>query len=191
MKFLFRTLVILMAVFAGSAGFAATALKVAPGGSHVGFSIRNFVSQTPGEFKTFDGSLSFSAAHPESSTVSFEVDVDSVDTGIVKRDEHLRSDDYFGAESQPKMTFASKAFKRVGVDSYLITGPLTIKGHSKDISVVAKLERHSQLWTVSQESYLFTTSFDVDRVEFGVGKPSHLLGSEVHVDLRLDFRAKS
>lgn len=133
-----------MAVFAGSAGFAATALKVAPSGSHVGFSIRNFVSQTPGEFKTFDGSLSFSAA-----------------------------------------------FKRVGVDSYLITGPLTIKGHSKDISVLAKLERHSQLWTVSQESYLFTTSFDVDRVEFGVGKPSHLLGSEVHVVLRLDFRAKS
>lgn len=165
--------------------------QVAPSGSHVGFSIRNFISQTPGEFKAYDGTLQFSAAHPETSKVTFEVDVASIDTDIDKRDEHLRSDDYFGAKAHPKMTFESVAFKSVGPHRYLVTGPLTIKGHSKDISIFVDLERNTQLWNVPSDSLLFTTEFDIDRTEFGVGEPMAVLGSEVHIRLRLDFRNKS
>jgi polyisoprenoid-binding protein YceI len=168
--------------------FAQDGYQVQPGTSKIGFSIRNFLSQTPGVFKAFQGTLNFSANRPENSSVTFEIEVASIDTGIAKRDDHLRTDDYFGAEAHPLMTFSSRSFRRVGTDRYAITGPVTIKGHTKTITVLAMLTRHASLWTVQQDSLLFETSFVIDRTEFGVGEASNLMGSKVKVDLNLDFR---
>ena len=174
----------------GQACLAQTRYQVDSRSSAVGFSIRNFLSQTPGVFHEFDGTLDFSAASPESSKVTFSVDIASIDTKIDKRDAHLRTDNYFGAATYPKMTFTSKTFQRAGIDRYLISGPITIKGHSKEISVVAHLARSAKLWTTGQDSLLFETSFVVDRLEFGVGEPNALLGNDVSVELKLDFRSK-
>lgn len=192
MKLFNKPLVLLMLLFfSAGACLAQETYRVAPSGSHVGFSVRNLISPTLGQFKVYHGTLQFSPDHPEKSKVTFEVDVASIDTNIDKRDEHLRTDDYFAAETYPKMTFKSVAFKPVGPHRYLVTGPLTIKGHSKDISILVELKRHVQLWNVSADSLLFSSDFAIDRTEFGVGEPSLYMGSQVNIQLLLDFRRHS
>lgn len=113
-----------------------------------------------------------------------------MDTGNGTRDDHLRGDEYFDTKSFPKMTFESKAFKNVGKDKYLVTGTLTMKGHSKNISVPVTLTKSQSLWASGEDSLIFDSVFAVNRVEFGVGEDSSLLGSEVTVNLHLEFRTK-
>ncbi len=183
-------LAIFMLMATVSVGFAQPTYKVNPEATRVGFSIKNLGSKVPGEFKVFSGNLVFSKNKPEASSVSFAVDVASIDTDIEKRDKHLRSDDYFAASTYPQMTFKSESFKNVGGDRYRVTGPLTIKGHTKNVSIFATMERKTQLWNVNGESLVFTSSFEIDRTEFGVGESSSILSNQVAVDLKLDFRTK-
>lgn len=156
--------------------------------SQVGFTLRHFANKASGNFDRFGGTLNFEKSNPEASQVTFSVDVNSVDTANSERDEHLRNKDYFDTTTYPKMTFESKAFKKVGKDKYMVTGPLTIKGHSKNISVPVTLERSQTLWATGEEALTFQCQFTIDRTEFGVGEASSLLGSEVTIDLNLEFR---
>lgn len=174
----------------GQPTLAQTTYHAFPSSSKVGFSLRHFTNTADGEFGKFSGTLEFSKQHPENSSIEYEVDVASVDTGNGTRDDHLRGDEYFEVKKYPKMTFESKAFKNVGKNKYMVTGALTIKGHSKNISVPVTLAKTQSLWASGEEALTFDSTFAVNRTEFGVGEESSLLGSEVTVSLHLEFRTK-
>jgi polyisoprenoid-binding protein YceI len=156
--------------------------------SKVGFSLRHFTGTAHGVFTDYSGSLDFDDRAPENSRVSFEVNVGSIDTDNSKRDEHLRGTEYFNAQRYPTMTFASQKFKPVGKNKFMVTGPLRIKGHEKMVSVPVVLERKQTLWASGEESLHFSGSLEIDRTEFGVGEESALLGSQVTIELDLEFR---
>lgn len=157
--------------------------------SHVTFSLRHFSGRAEGVFRRYRGELNFQPDQPEKSSVQFEIDVDSLDTANNSRDEHLLESDYFDSRKHPKMTFKSQSFKLRGKNRYMVTGELTIKGHTKRVSLPVVLEREAQLWATGQESLRFRVDFTLDRTEFGVGDESSLLGSEVRVQLDLEFRS--
>ena len=108
--------------------------------SNVGFSVTHLViSEVEGRFGSFDGTVTTKSDAFEDSEIEFKVDVNSVNTDNSKRDEHLRSDDFFNAEKYPSMIFKSTSMKKVGDNSYKLKGNLTIRDVTKPIELDVKL----------------------------------------------------
>jgi polyisoprenoid-binding protein YceI len=109
--------------------------KVDPVHSSVVFSIKHFgVTDFYGDFKQISGTVTFDAADPSKSSVELTVPVESLDSRNEKRDQHLKSPDFFNAKQFPALTFKSNKIERTG-DSYKVSGDLTIHGVTKPITV--------------------------------------------------------
>src|SRR4051795_9507022 len=96
------------------------------------FQVRHLITKVRGRFSQFEGRIEFDEAQPESSAVEVAIDAASIDTSEPDRDKHLRSDDFFGADTHPQITFKSTRVTRSGANRFDVTGPLTIRGISKD-----------------------------------------------------------
>jgi len=108
-------------------------------GSTVGFEVHQFLGTTYGKFTRFSGRIEVDRDHPENSTVTAQIDVRSIDTRIKKRDDHLRSAEFFNVEKFPNATFKSRSVKRTGPQSGDIIGDLTMHGVTKPITLHVKL----------------------------------------------------
>ena len=103
--------------------------------SRLGFAARHaMVTKVRGQFKEFTGTAHVDPTNPGSSKVDLTIVASSVDTGSADRDGHLLSGDFFGADDNPTITFASTDVTRDGSE-WTITGDLTIKGTTKPISI--------------------------------------------------------
>ena len=108
--------------------------RVDPGHSVIGFSIRHFeISFVRGRFKDFTSTIHFDAADATKSTVEFTAKVESIDTGVAGRDNHLRSADFFDVAQFPEMKFKSTKVEKKG-NGYVLHGAFTLKGVTKPIS---------------------------------------------------------
>ncbi|MCX5404397.1 YceI family protein [Streptomyces sp. NBC_00335] len=104
--------------------------------SSIGFTVRHaMVTNVRGSFADHEGTLHLDGADPSRSTASIDVKIASIDTGIGDRDGHLRSGDFFDAETFPLMTFRSTEAQQLGGDKYRITGELTIKDVTRPLSI--------------------------------------------------------
>jgi len=110
-----------------------------PARSKMGFSVHQFLGTTHGKFTKFAGKIDIDREHPENSSVTARIDVRSIDTGIVKRDDHLRSAEFFAVEKYPEITFKSRSVKQTGPHAGDIAGDLTMHGVTKPITLHAKL----------------------------------------------------
>jgi len=124
--------------------------------STIGFSVHQFLGTTHGKFSKFDGKIDIDRQHPENSSVTARIDVRSIDTGIVKRDNHLRSEEFFAVEKYPEITFKSRSVKQTGPQAGDILGDLTIHGVTKPITLHVKLltplnETKQTRWSVTTE----------------------------------------
>ena len=124
---------------ASSAASAKESYKFDPSGSTIGFSVHQFLGTTTGKFTNFSGTIEVDREHPENSSVTAQIDVRSIDTRIKKRDDHLRSAEFFNVEKFPRMTFKSRSVKRTGPQSGDILGDLTMHGVTKPITLHVKL----------------------------------------------------
>jgi polyisoprenoid-binding protein YceI len=121
------------------AASATETYKFDPSGSAIGFAVHQFLGTTHGKFTRFSGKVEIDREHPENSSVTAQIDVRSVDTRIKKRDDHLRSAEFFDVEKFPQMTFKSRTVKRTSPQSGDILGDLTIHGETKPITLHVKL----------------------------------------------------
>jgi polyisoprenoid-binding protein YceI len=93
------------------------------------FAIRHLmVAHVHGQFNKVSGTISFDPSNIASLTVELEIDVSSIITGIDKRDEHLKSEDFFHTDKYPKITFKSTKVEMTGYNSCKVNGELTIHG---------------------------------------------------------------
>lgn len=129
--------ILLMAVH-GSA-FANEIYKFDQSRSKIGFSVHQFLGTTNGKFTKFDGKIEIDREHPENSSVTARIDIRSIDTGIVKRDNHLRSAEFFNVEKYPLVAFKSRSVKQTGAQAGDIVGDLTMHGVTKPITLHVKL----------------------------------------------------
>ena len=103
-----------------------------PSHSSVGFSARYMgLTTVRGRFEKYDATFDIDPEDLINSRARVEVDMASVDTANDKRDEHLRSPDFFDVERYPKMVFESNDIERIGDDRYRVTGDLTIRDITK------------------------------------------------------------
>ena len=106
--------------------------------SSINFKIRHFFSYVNGSFKKFEGTIRVDPDHPEKSSVNATIDTASIDTRNDKRDEDLRSADFFDVTKYPTITFKSKSVKQTGAGSGDILGDLTMHGVTKEITLHVK-----------------------------------------------------
>ena len=90
----------------------------------------------------------------------------SVTTDNDKRDNHLRSDEFFNAEKYPEMVFKSTSMEKTGKDTYKISGLLTIRDSTKPVVLDAKLKGRVEAWGTSTVGFKATTT--INRFDFGV-----------------------
>lgn len=122
-----------------SAALANETYKFDQSQSTIGFKVHQFLGITNGRFTKFSGEIDIDREHPEKSSVVARIDVRSIDTGIVKRDNHLRSPEFFDVEKYPEITFKSRNVKQTGQQSGDVTGDLTMHGVTKPITLRVNL----------------------------------------------------
>ena len=113
--------------------------KFDPSNSTIGFSVHQFLGATHGKFTKFSGKIDIDREHPENSSVGAEIVVHSIDTRIKRRDDHLRSAEFFNVAKFPQITFKSRSVKRTGPQSGDILGDLTMHGVTRPITLHVKL----------------------------------------------------
>jgi polyisoprenoid-binding protein YceI len=136
--------------------------------SHVGFSVRHMmVSTVRGQFKTYSGTLQLNPKDFTQSRFAGEIDVASVDTGNVDRDNHLRTNDFFDAPNHPKITFHSTGIEAKTAGEYVVHGDLGIRGVTKPVALDVEFlgtSKNPYGKTVAG----FSARGTIDRKDFGV-----------------------
>lgn len=147
------------------------------------------LSDVGGSFNEFDASIVASEKDFSDATFELTVDVSSLDTEVDKRDEHLKSADFFNVEKFPKMTFKSTSIKKTGKDRYKLTGDLTLHGITKPVTM--------DLWyrgTIEHpQSKALTAGFQLTgtlkRSDFNIGPdfPPAMISDEVRIKADGEF----
>lgn len=121
-----------------TSGYVAGTWTIDPVHSSVEFIVRHMmVSKVRGKFRTFSGTI-VTGAGPLESSVTAEIDLASIDTGQEQRDNHIRSADFFEAETYPTMTYQSTGVRLAGGE-YILDGRLTLKGVTRDVPLTLEL----------------------------------------------------
>lgn len=107
--------------------------------SKVGFTVSHLViTDVDGFFKEYDAKVTTKGDDFSTAAVEFTINTGSIFTDNEGRDKHLRSDDFFNAEKFPKMTFKSKAMKKVSDNKYKLVGDFTIRDVTKEVELDVK-----------------------------------------------------
>lgn len=154
-----------------------------PAHSAVTFKIRHFFTTVPGAFATPEVSIQFDEADPTASSVTASIPVATVNTGNEKRDNHLRSDDYFDAEANPLMSFESTAWaKAEGEGKFTVTGDLTMNGVTKPVELDVEL-----LGIMPNKDGVPTSGWNakttLDRREWNIDAGQGVVGNEVEIEI--------
>jgi polyisoprenoid-binding protein YceI len=170
---------------------AAETFKVDPNHSEVSFQIRHLLTQVRGGFNDFGGTVVMDPSDPAASSVDFWIDAGSIDTRNDQRDQHLRSEDFFYVEQNPRITFESSAVQKTGENTYDVTGTLTLRGVSKRVTLpVTFAGTAPDPWGNVRAG--FSTSTTVDRKEYGIhwnqalDQGGFLLGDDVAISINLE-----
>ncbi|GGD30050.1 polyisoprenoid-binding protein [Malaciobacter pacificus] len=161
--------------------------------TEVGFSVKHLmITNVKGEFKSYDAEIDFDAKNMIFNKFNATVDTESIDTGIEKRDNHLRSDDFFLSEKYPKMTFEMTSYKANG-DEGEMKGNLTIRGITK--AVTLEVEDLSTIKDFQGNTRVgFTLNGKINRMDYGLkwNKALELGGVAVSetVKIIIDVQAK-
>ena len=125
------------------------------------------VFKEEGLFQDFSGTLTYSAGDPAKCKIDITVKSASLDTRNANRDKVLRSDDFFDVEKYPNLSFRSTRVSATGNDTYDVTGDLTIRGTTRQITIPVKTIGVHAVPGIGEFAG-FETTFTIDRREFGV-----------------------
>lgn len=182
-------------IIGGSTAFgAARSWELDKAHSNIYFGVDHIFSKVNGMFNDFTLDVSFDPANLADSKFVFTILVDSIDTGIPKRDKHLQSADFFDAGNFPQMRFESTTITDAGDSVYDLTGTLTIKGIDYDLTLPLKLagiaDHPAKKGT---EVAGFNGTISIDRLAHGVGSGKFLemgvVGKDVDVFVTLEVLA--
>jgi polyisoprenoid-binding protein YceI len=156
--------------------------------SKVGFEIPHLViSSVEGKFNQFEGKIVVDKAI-EKSKVDLSIDIASIDTGVSKRDDHLKSPDFFDAKKFPKMTFTTTKVSQKD-DMLTMVGNLKIKDQTKEVTIEAKYLGEVKDG-MGQDKIAFKGSTKINRKDFGLTwnkavEAGPMVGDEVTISLNI------
>ena len=157
--------------------------------SGVSFQISHLgLSYIHGRFNEFSGKFTIDTADPAKSSFALSIKAESIDTNNAGRDKHLRSPDFFNTKQFPAISFASTSVKPIE-GGYEVTGDLTMHGETKPVTFSLKGGKVIPVQG-AQKTGFSTSQIVVKRSEFGVGKPTPMLGDDVFVAISFEGTKK-
>lgn len=169
--------------------------QIDPVHSELSFRVRHFVTKVPGTFKTWEGTI---LADPDNlgsgGSVAVTVQTGSIDTRNDRRDTHLRSPDFFAADSFPTMTFKSTKVEVSGSKAgatIKLTGELTIRGTTKSVVLEGEYSGTFGPPTPKQQRIGFSASTKINRLDYGlkwnrIVEGSNMLGDDVEIAITVE-----
>ncbi len=136
-------------------------------GSSVKFTLKNFGFNTGGSFSGLKGNIVFDPANVSAAKFDVTIDAASINTENESRDGHLKKEDYFDVANYPHIHFVSSTITADKSGSYTVSGSLTIKKTTKEISFPFTA-------TIAGDGIIFKGEFKINRRDFGVGGSSTL-----------------
>jgi polyisoprenoid-binding protein YceI len=134
-----------------------------------------------GRFNDFTGSF----ALEDGGSIEITVKADSVDSANKKRDDHLRSPDFFSTKEFPEITFKSKSMTKTGDNTFDVTGDLTLRGTTKPVTLKVEKTGEGQGRGGSTVAGMYA-EFTVKRSDFGVSYSVGPIGDEVTLIVSLE-----
>jgi polyisoprenoid-binding protein YceI len=183
-------------VLAGSSARANEIFKFDSAHSTIAFKVRHLLGSAKGRFTKFSGTIDVDRDHPEKSTVTATIQAASIDTAIAKRDEHLRSADFFNTQQYPEITFKSRRVKPTGANTGEVAGDFTTHGVTRSITLNIQLLGDPESATRSSTTRWRVTTAPLKRSEFKLGwskgvETVSMIGDDVSVDIEIEAeRAK-
>ncbi|MDV4059783.1 polyisoprenoid-binding protein [Elizabethkingia anophelis] len=171
--------------------FAQTSWKADPAHSHVAFTVVHMgISDVSGIFKTFDLAVASQAKDFSDAKVNFSIDVNSIDTNVDARDNHLKSPDFFDAAQFDKITFNSTSLKADKTNTYILRGNLTMHGVTKPVTMTMVYRGELTDKKTGKVTKGLQVYGDVKRSDFGIGgKFPDAMVSDI-VRIKADFEVK-
>jgi len=145
--------------------------------------LHNRVANFYGRFNQIEGSFDWDGEDLAKAKVVIDVAVSSVDTHDAKRDEHLRSPDFFNERRYPKLHFESSKVEGTA-DALKVTGTLSLHGIEKEITIPAMFTGYSETQFGTRAG--FEAVFSLDRNDFGIETYPDNLGKMVQITISLE-----
>lgn len=160
--------------------------------SQVHFKVRHLgLSTVTGRFGTFAGSFQLDPATGQAGAATLSIDVATISTNNERRDGHLKSADFFAADSFPKITFTSTAIQKLSGNKYKMMGNLTMRGVTKPVTLDAELAGTRQ----TPEGWLAAVNMTgtVKRKDFGlmwdrVTEGIAVVSDEITLDIEVEAK---
>lgn len=143
--------------------------RIDPAHSSVGFSVRHLMSKVRGRFREVDGRIVIGPSLRDCRT-SASMRADSVDTGVPRRDDDLRSGKFLDAEHHPDLTFASSAVEEDADGALTIGGDLTIRGTTREVRLQAEFLGLDETGLQGEPRIGFAAHTTIRLSDFGVGE---------------------
>lgn len=168
--------------------------------SEVGFNIRHFFSKVHGRFENYSGTIVFDEAKLAASTVEVTIADTSINTQTERRDNHLRTEDFFWTEKYPTLTFKSTQVVP-GKDKthFSVLGDLTMRGVTKPVTLAVELLGSGEVSMGgssmgTRAGFIATTT--VNRKDYGINwnkvldNGGAMLGEDVEIVLNIEAMEK-
>lgn len=173
---------------------AGTIWEIDPTHSTVGFSIRHLmIASVHGHFDGFRGEIRFNGDRP--AQVDAQIDAATIDTGISKRDDHLRSADFFDVVRYPTIAFHSTSIQQInsgGRNRWLVDGDLTMHGVTRTVELTVEQTSPANQSDTSTTAFHATAS--LNRKDFGMAFNVPVEGGGIvvgdEVKITLDIQAQ-
>lgn len=161
----------------------------------VNFDISHFFSTVNGSFQEFDGIFYFDPNNLNGSKFTFTIPVNSIFTNNEKRDNHLRSEDFFNASKYPVIKFESTSIQKKSGNNYVVNGDLTIKETTKKISIPFEYKgemEHPMMKGTKILGLEFNTKIDRSDYKVGVGNwaSDMVVGDTADVTIFMELNRK-
>ncbi len=175
-------------------GLAGTALAdtytVDKNHSEAAFQVRHILTKVRGTFRDFSGTINFDKTKPENSSVEFRIKATSIDTGNQKRDDHLRTPDFFDVATHPEIVFKSTKVVSKGSNKFDVTGDFTMHGVTKSVTLPVTFLGEQKFMKGSKAG--FETALTINRKDYGLNwnraleSGGVLVGEEVEISINIE-----
>ena len=173
---------------------AAATYTIEPAHSSAHFKVRHLmIANVRGEFTKISGTVIADPSNPAASSVTAEIDVNSINTREPDRDKHLKSADFLDAANHPTVKFQSKKIEPDGPEGYKVTGDLTVRGTTRDVvlNVIGPTPEIKDPWGYTRRGAEGTAK--ISRKDFGLTYNPILegggvmVGDEVEISIEVEL----
>jgi len=173
----------------------ATQWGIDPAHSSIQFSVRHFFTPVSGSFGKYTSDIKFDPDNLTESSINISIDVSSINTGNQRRDNHLKSPDFFETANHPNIEFKSTRIRKAGDNTFIAEGNLTMRGTSKNIELPFTLlgirdhpfQEGKKLAGITAQTKLNRSDYNIGVGDFATDA---IVCKEVTVDIALEMVSK-